>query len=140
MVAIMRPLGEVVATPFEIKHTEIELKKLVCILEKLPGETRIVMEHTVIYWQPIVKALHNADLWVSVVNALLIHKYGNNSIRKGKTAKLDAVKIANYCLDHWLNLDRFTFFTGIMFFLYLCLFTPDSSWAGFTGLLNPNSL
>ena len=43
MVAIMRPFGEVVATPFEIKHTEIELKKLVCILEKLPGETRIVM-------------------------------------------------------------------------------------------------
>ena len=41
MVAIMRPFGEVVATPFEIKHTEIELKKLVCILEKLPGETRI---------------------------------------------------------------------------------------------------
>ena len=39
MVAIMRPFGEVVATPFEIKHTEIELKKLVCILEKLPGET-----------------------------------------------------------------------------------------------------
>ena len=37
MVAIMRPFGEVVATPFEIKHTEIELKKLVCILEKLPG-------------------------------------------------------------------------------------------------------
>ena len=90
MVAIMRPFGEVVATPFEIKHTEIELKKLVCILEKLPGETRIVMEHTGIYWQPIAKALHDAGLWVSVVNALLIHKYGNNSIRKGKTDKLDA--------------------------------------------------
>ena len=120
MVAIMRPFGEVVATPFEIKHTEIELKKLVCILEKLPGETRIVMEHTVIYWQPIVKALHNADLWVSVVNALLIHKYGNNSIRKGKTAKLDAVKIANYCLDHWLDLDRFTLIDPIRQELKTC--------------------
>ena len=42
------------------------------------------MEHTGIYWQPIAKALHDAGLWVSVVNALLIHKYGNNSIRKGK--------------------------------------------------------
>lgn len=50
------------------------------------------MEHTGIYWQPIAKALHDAGLWVSVVNALLIHKYGNNSIRKGKTDKLDAVK------------------------------------------------
>lgn len=120
MVAIMRPFGEVVATPFEIKHTEIELKKLVCILEKLPGETRIVMEHTGIYWQPIAKALHDADLWVSVVNALLIHKYGNNSIRKGKTDKLDAVKIANYCLDHWLDLDRFTLIDPIRQELKTC--------------------
>ena len=120
MVAIMRPFGEVVATPFEIKHTEIELKKLVCILEKLPGETRIVMEHTGIYWQPIAKALHDASLWVSVVNALLIHKYGNNSIRKGKTDKLDAVKIANYCLDHWLDLDRFTLIDPIRQELKTC--------------------
>lgn len=120
MVAIMRPFGEVVATPFEIKHTEIELKKLVCILEKLPGETRIVMEHTGIYWQPIAKALHDASLWVSVVNALLIHKYGNNSIRKGKTDKLDAVKIANYCLDHWLDLDRFTLIEPIRQELKTC--------------------
>lgn len=120
MVAIMRPFGEVVATPFEIKHTEIELKKLVCILEKLPGETRIVMEHTGIYWQPIAKALHDAGLWVSVVNALLIHKYGNNSIRKGKTDKLDAVKIANYCLDHWLDLDRFTLIDPIRQELKTC--------------------
>lgn len=120
MVAIMRPFGEVVATPFEIKHTEIELKKLVCILEKLPGETRIVMEHTGIYWPPIAKALHDAGLWVSVVNALLIHKYGNNSIRKGKTDKLDAVKIANYCLDHWLDLDRFTLIDPIRQELKTC--------------------
>lgn len=120
MVAIMRPFGEVVATPFEIKHTEIELKKLVCILEKLPGETRIVMEHTGIYWQRIAKALHDAGLWVSVVNALLIHKYGNNSIRKGKTDKLDAVKIANYCLDHWLDLDRFTLIDPIRQELKTC--------------------
>ena len=120
MVAIMRPFGEVIATPFEIKHTEIELKKLVCILEKLPGETRIVMEHTGIYWQLIAKALHDAGLWVSVVNALLIHKYGNNSIRKGKTDKLDAVKIANYCLDHWLDLDRFTLIDPIRQELKTC--------------------
>ena len=120
MVAIMRPFGEVVATPFEIKHTEIELKKLVCILEKLPGETRIVMEHTGIYWQPIAKVLLAAGLWVSVVNALLIHKYGNNSIRKGKTDKLDAVKIANYCLDHWLDLDRFTLIDPIRQELKTC--------------------
>ena len=41
------------------------------------------------------------------MNALLIYKYGNNSIRKGKTDKLDAVKISNYCLDRLADLERF---------------------------------
>lgn len=81
--------------------------KLACFLEKLPGETRIVMEYTGSYWQPIAKVLHDSGLFVSVVNALLIYKYGNNSIRKGKTDKLDAVKIANYCLDRWTDLERY---------------------------------
>lgn len=42
----MRPFGEVVAEPFEVSHTDAELGKLACLLEKLPGETRIVMEYT----------------------------------------------------------------------------------------------
>ena len=58
--------------------------------------------------QPIAKVLHDAGIFVSIVNALLIYKYGNNSIRKGKTDKLDAVKIANYCLDRWTVLERYT--------------------------------
>ena len=106
-VAIMRPFGEVVAEPFEVSHTDVELRKLACFLENLPGETRIVMEYTGSYWQPIAKVLHDSGLFVSVVNALLIYKYGNNSIRKGKTDKLDAVKIANYCLDRWTDLERY---------------------------------
>ena len=106
-VAIMQPFGEVVAEPFEVSHTDTELRNLVGFLEKLPGETRIVMEYTGNYWQPIAKVLHDAGLFVSVVHALLVYKYGNNSIRKGKTDKLDAVKIANYCLDRWTALERY---------------------------------
>ena len=55
-----------------------------------------------------------------LTGTLLIHKYGNNSIRKGKTDKLDAVKIANYCLDHWLDLDRFTLIDPIRQELKTC--------------------
>lgn len=106
-VAIMQPFGKVVAEPFEVSHTDTELKNLACFLEKLPGETRIVMEYTGNYWQPIAKVLHDSGLFVCVVNALLVYKYGNNSIRKGKTDKLDAVKIANYCLDRWMALERY---------------------------------
>ena len=107
-VAIMRPFGEVIAEPFEVSHTDTELRKLACFLKKLPGETRIVMEYTGSYWQPIAKVLHDAGFFVSAVNALLIYKYGNNAIRKGKTDKLDAVKIANYCLDRWTDLARYS--------------------------------
>lgn len=56
-------------------------------------------------YQPVVQALHNAGLFVSVVNPLLIYKYGNNSLRKSKTDKLDSVKKANYMIDHWIDLE-----------------------------------
>lgn len=55
----------------------------------------------------MAKVLHDAGFFVCVVNALLIYKYGNNSIRKGKTDKLDSVKIANYCLDRWTDLEHY---------------------------------
>ena len=107
VVVVMRPFGEVVAAPFEVVHTEAELENLTDFLKSLPGETRAVMEYTGKYYQPVAQAIHNAGLFVSVVNALLIYKYGNNSLRKGKTDKLDSVKIANYALDHWINLKRY---------------------------------
>lgn len=107
MIAVMRPFGEVVTTPYEVAHTESDLKKLSAFLKGLPGETRVVMEYTGKYYQPIAKVLHEEGIFVSVVNALLIHKYGNNSIRKCKTDKLDAIKIANYCLDRWVELPEY---------------------------------
>ena len=42
-VAIMRPYGEIVASPFEINHTEDDFKKLVSQIQKLPGESRIIV-------------------------------------------------------------------------------------------------
>ena len=59
-VVVMRPFGEVVAEPFEVSHTDAELSELACFLGKLPGETRIVMEYTGNYWQPIAKVLYSA--------------------------------------------------------------------------------
>ena len=38
---------------------------------------------------------------------MLIHNYGNNTIRKGKTDKKDAVKIANYAIDNWTDLPQY---------------------------------
>lgn len=46
-------------------------------------------------------------IYVSVVNAMLMHDYGNNTLRRAKTDKKDAIKLANYGLDRWLKLPRF---------------------------------
>ena len=107
MIAVMRPFGEVVVSPFEVLHTDSELSKLAGLLKSLDGETRVVMESTGNYHAPVAWLLHDAGLYVSVVNAILVHDYGNNSLRRAKTDKKDAVKLANYGLDHWLTLPRY---------------------------------
>lgn len=107
MIAVMRPLGEVVALPFEVTHTASELGKLASYLISLNGETKVIMEYTGNYYQPIARVLHERGLFVSVVHAKLIHDYGNNTIRRVKTDKKDAVKIANYGLDRWLYLQEY---------------------------------
>ena len=107
MIAVMRPFGEVVLTPFEVQHTASELSELVKALKSLVGETRVVMEATGNYHAPIALALQNAGFYISIVNAILVHDYGNNSLRRAKTDKKDAIKLANYGLDHWLTLPRY---------------------------------
>jgi len=107
MIAVMRPFGEIVVTPYEVRHTDSELGELAKLLRNLNGETRIVMESTGNYHTPIARALYDAGFYVSVVNAMLIHDYKNNSLRKVKTDKKDAIKIANYGLDQWLKLPRY---------------------------------
>ncbi len=106
-VAIMRPYGEIVVSPFEITHTEEDFEKLTSQIKKLHGESRIIMEYTGRYYEPLANYLYNAGLRVSVINAILIHDYSNSSIRRVKTDKKDAVKIANYGLGRWLDLPEY---------------------------------
>lgn len=107
MIAVMRPFGEVVVSPFEIHHTDNELCELTKLLSGLSGETRVVMESTGNYHLPVAWLLNDSGFYVSVVNAMLVHDYGNNSLRRAKTDKKDAIKLANYGLDHWLTLPRY---------------------------------
>ena len=106
-VAVMRPFGEVVLSPFEVCHTDSKLSELARRLKSLDGETRVVMEATGNYHAPVAKLLHDAGLYVSVVNAKLVHGYGNNDLRRVKTDRKDAVKLANYGLDRWLTLPKY---------------------------------
>ena len=107
MVSVMQPLGEVVAKPFTVRHTGSELKELADYLKSLNGETRVIMEHTGRYYEPVAQFLHDAGLYVSAVNPKLIKDYGNNSLRKVKTDKADSRKIAKYGLDNWVELRQY---------------------------------
>ena len=107
MVCAMRPFGEMVIQPFEIRHTDSELSKLAKQLKSLDGETRVVMEATGSYHTPVARVLHEAGIYVTVVNAMLVHDYGNNSLRRAKTDKKDAIKLANYALDRWNSLPQY---------------------------------
>ena len=119
-VAVMRPFGEVVISPFEVRHTDSELSELARRLKSLNGETPVVMEATGNYHAPVAKRLYDAGLYVSVVNAKLVHGYGNNDLRRVKTDKKDAVKLANYGLDRWLTLPRYVPEEGTRLLLKNC--------------------
>lgn len=107
-VAVIQPFGVVIAEPFDMFHTDQDLKELVAFLKTLSGETKVVMEYTGTYYEPIANALHNAGIFVSVVNPLLIDDYDTNRVRKVKTDKIDALKIASFALDKWLKLREYT--------------------------------
>lgn len=120
MVAVMRPLGEIVAQPSVVCHTASELRKLADFLKSLDGEIRVVMEYTGRYYEPIARYLHEAGFFVAPVHAKLIHDFGNNSIRKVITDKADALKIANYGLTYWASLKRYTPEDGTRLLLKTC--------------------
>lgn len=107
VVAILRPYGEIVASPFEVKHTAGNLNSLVELIKSVDGESRIVMEHTGRYYEPIIRKLSESNLFVSAVNPKLIKDFGDNSLRKVKSDKADAIKIARYALDTWTELRQY---------------------------------
>ncbi len=96
--------GKGVISPFDISHTASELSELAKLLKSLDGETRVVMEATGNYHLPIASTLHSAGVFVCVVNPVLIHGYGNNSLRPIKTDRKDAEKLAGYGMEHWAEL------------------------------------
>ena len=107
-VAVIQPFGYVIAEPFDVLHTDTELKELVKYIKSLSGETKVVMEYTGTYYEPIANALHNTGIFVSVVNPLLINDYDTNRVRKVKTDRIDALKIASFALDKWTRLREYT--------------------------------
>ena len=108
MVAALRPMGEVALEPQEFLHTCVGLEQMAYAIIALGEDTRVVMEATGRYHEPVASALHEYGIYVSVLNPLLIKQSGAGSIRKVKTDKADAMKIAKYGLDNWVDLREYT--------------------------------
>ena len=107
-IAVLQPGGTVIRKPFDVSHTSQNLNELADYLGSLEGPSKIVMECTGRYHEPMLKVLYEAGLFVSVVNPHLIKNFGNNSLRKVKSDPADARKIARYTLDNWAELRQHT--------------------------------
>ncbi|HMN15193.1 MAG TPA: IS110 family transposase [Bellilinea sp.] len=106
MVCILKPYGEVVLSPIEIMHTEEAVTKLADRILELGSEVRVVLEATGAYHLPLLSVFMEKNIFVSIINPLVMKKYASTSIRKGKTDKIDSVRIANYGLDNWFHLRK----------------------------------
>ena len=107
-VTIRRPGDEVVMAPRDIRHTQSSISELIRIIKGLDGETKVCMEHTGRYYEPMADWLSEAGIFVSAVNPILIRDFGNDSIRAPKTDKADAKKIARFTLDRWDKLRQYS--------------------------------
>ena len=108
MVCILRPYGEVISSPFEIKHTSIDISNLIDLIKSIDGESRVVMEHTGRYYEPLIHQLLQSGIFVSAINPKLIKDFDNDSLRKVKSDKADSIKIARYTLDKWRELKQYS--------------------------------
>ena len=103
-ICILKPYGEVVKSPYEILHTETQLQELIQVIQSQDEEVRVVMEATGNYHLPVLRILKEKSVFASVINPLVMKKYVNTTLRKGKTDRLDSIKIASYGLDNWFHL------------------------------------
>lgn len=90
----MKPGGEIVYAPFEVQHTREGMSELVSLLRSSGEEVRAVLESTGSYHCPVMTALLENGIFVSVVNSLRMKRFCSQSIRKVKTDRIDAMQIA----------------------------------------------
>ncbi|MBP3374418.1 MAG: IS110 family transposase [Bacteroidaceae bacterium] len=98
-VAILNSYGTVLAIPFNMAHTQPEMNALVSRLKAFDEPVTILLEYTGHYHYPVLKKLQEEGFPVCVVNPYQMKKYGDVEIRKAKTDKKDALRIATYALE-----------------------------------------
>ena len=100
-VTVLQSDGKTIMRARAVSHTVSALNALARDLCALDGETKVVMEHTGRYYEPVAQVLLQAGLFVCAINPLLIKNYNFKKLHAPKTDKADAEKIAHYTLDNW---------------------------------------
>ena len=101
-VAIINVMGEILHTPFDIDHSQNGIQNLLHLIKDYPKEqVRFIMEATGIYHLGLVNELQKQGYFVHVANPLVIKKYFDAEIRKGKTDRKDALKLSRYGTEKW---------------------------------------
>ena len=98
-VAILNSDGSILVKPFDMKHNQPEMNALVSYLNELDEPITILMEYTGHYHYPVLKKLTDENFSVCLVNPYQMKKYGDTELRRTKTDKKDAVRIATYALE-----------------------------------------
>ena len=108
-IAIISTDGEVISEPFEIEHTKSGFNLILEKIKNIPKDNvKFVMESTGNYCKSILKIIIDNGYFVTVENPLTIKKYCDINIRKVKTDKKDALKIACYGSERWHKLIEYT--------------------------------
>ena len=107
-VTIRQPGDLVLLPPRDYRHTQPSINELIATIKGLDGETKVCMEHTGRYYEPMASWLTNAGIFVSAVNPKLIKDFGDESLRAPKTDKADSKKIARFALDRWTKLRQYS--------------------------------
>ena len=108
-IAIISTDGEVISEPFEIEHTKSGFNLILEKIKDIPKDNvKFVMESTGNYCKSLLKINIDNGYFATVENPLTIKKYCDINIRKVKTDKKDALKIACYGSERWHKLIRYT--------------------------------
>ena len=109
-ICIMNEYGEVLYKPYEITHTETDLKELSKRIKGYGGknDVRVVMEATGAYSRPVLYYLLDEDIFVAEINPLAMKKYrADINFRGVKNDTIDAMAIAQYAVEKWNRLKEY---------------------------------
>ena len=96
--------NKLIAAPYDVPYTKEDTDALIQRISSSQDSVKIVMESTGKYHLPLLFRLKQANLFVSIINPLIIRRYESMDLHRAKTDSIDAIGIARFGLDSWNHL------------------------------------